>query len=185
MRGKKGEADKIFYERVKECETKYAIWLKDNSIGRDITITPSPPKGVSIKVEEELEAEDKSMADEDSEVEVESSGEEAGTGRERRSKSVGFKERSPVPRNSSHAKRLSLKSPKSTSAIKIKEKDAQPEEIDSASATSQATSAPPLNKDEWLENYCELFGPKEGMDEDKQAKMVNAWIKAKKAAASA
>ena len=185
MRGKKGEADKMFYERAKECETKYAIWLKDNSMGRDITMTPSPPEGVSIKVEEESEAEDESMADEDSEVEVESSGEEAGTGRERRSKSVGFKERSPVPRNSSHAKRSSLKSPKSTSATKIKEKDAQPEEIDSASATSQATSAPPLNKDEWLENYCELFGPKEGMDENKQAKMVNAWIKAKKAAASA
>ena len=148
-------------------------------------MTPSPPEGVSIKVKEQLEAEDESMADEDLEVEVELLGEEAGTGCKRRSKSVGFKERSSVSRNSSHAKRLFLKSPKLISITKIKEKDVQPEEINSVSATSQATSAPPLNKDEWLENYCELFGPKEGMDEDKQAKMVNAWIKAKKAAASA
>ena len=174
MRGKKGEADKIFYKRAKECETKYTIWLKDNSMGRDIIITSSSSKGVSIKVEEELEAEDELMADEDSEVEVESLGEEAGTGRERRSKSVGFKERSPVPRNSSHVKRSSLKSSKLTSATKIKEKDAQPKKIDSAFATSQATSALLLNKDEWLENYYELFGLKEGMEEDKQAKIVNA-----------
>ena len=67
-------------------------------------------------------AEDQSMADEDSEVEAESSGEEAETTRERRSKSVGFKGRSPVPRNSSHAKRSSPKPPKSTSATKAKEK---------------------------------------------------------------
>ena len=195
MRGKKGEADKMFYERAKECETKYATWLRDNSMGRDITMTPAPPEGVLVKVERESEAEDESMAEEDSDLKVDSSGEEAETTRERHSKSVGFKERSQVPRNLSHAKRSFLKPPKSTAATKVKEKDAQAKEIDSASATSQAPevgaakntqaiSAPPLNKDEWLENYCELFGPKEEMDEDKQAKMVNAWIKAKKAAAS-
>ena len=63
------------------------------------------------------------MADGDLEVEVELLGEEAGTGRKRRSKSVGFKESSLVSRNLSHAKRLSLKPLKSISIIKIKEKD--------------------------------------------------------------
>ena len=58
MRGKKGEANKMFYERAKECKTKYAIWLKDSSMGRDITMTPAPPEGVPIKVEEESEAGD-------------------------------------------------------------------------------------------------------------------------------
>ena len=74
-----------------------------------------------------------------------------------------------------------------------------PEEIGSVFATSQASagldvgatkgtkaiSAPSLNKNKWLENYCEMFGLKEDMNDNRQAKMINAWIKAKKAAASA
>ena len=192
MRGKKGEADKMFYERAKECETKYAIWLGDNSTGRDVTMTPAPLEGPPVKLEVESEAEEGSGAVEDSEVEVESSGEEAETTRERRSKSVGFKKPSSVsgqPRNLSHAKRSSLKSSKSIGTTKMKEKNtlpaASPAPDVSAPKGTKATSAPPLNKEEWLESYCELYGPKEEMDEDTRVKMINAWMKAKKAAASA
>ena len=56
MRGKKGEADKMFYERATKCETKYATWHKDSSMRRDITMTPASPEGVPIKVEEQSEA---------------------------------------------------------------------------------------------------------------------------------
>ena len=55
-----------------------------------------------------------------------------------------------MPENSSYAKWSSLKPPKSTSMIKIKEKNAQPEEINSVSATLQVISAPLLNKDKYL-----------------------------------
>ena len=188
MRGKKGEADKMFYERAKECETKYAIWLKDNSTGRDVTMTPAPPEWPSIELGGESEAEEGSGADEDSEIGVESSG-EAETTRERRSKSVGFKEPSSVsrqPRNSSHGKRSSLKS------SKIKEENALPGSVSAASQAPAGLDAgatkgtkPPLNKDVWLKNYCEIFGPKEEMDADGRAQMINAWTKAKEDAASA
>lgn len=148
-----------------------------------------------------LETEEGLGIDEDLETEVESLGEEAETRRKRRFKFVGFKEPFSVsgqPRISSHDKRSSLKSSNSTSITKIKEKNTLPKKIGLVSVASQApvgpdvgatkdtkaTSAPPLNKDKWLKNYCEIFGPKEDMDDDKQAKIINAWIKAKKAAAT-
>ena len=90
----------------------------------------------------------------------------------------------------------------SINAPKSKEKSAQPAEADPILMTSpspvgaevsatngiQATRAPPLDKKEWLANYCELFDidSMRDMGDDDREKMVNAWMKAKaKAAASA
>lgn len=50
MRGAKGIADKMIFERARQCEDRYAAWLLDHSKGRDATMTPAPLP--MIKVEE-------------------------------------------------------------------------------------------------------------------------------------
>ena len=61
-------------------------------MGRDIIMILSSSKKILIKIEEKLEIEDKLIINKDLEVEVELLGKEAETGRERRSKFMGFKE---------------------------------------------------------------------------------------------
>lgn len=174
MRGKKGEADKMFFERAKQCEVRHAIWLGDKSKGRDSTMTPAP---VLVKTEEGSEAEVESI-----EVAGTPAVEESRTTREPRSKSVAFIE----PEKSSQPSSLLSKST---------EKNSQPKEANSApgpevgaAKKTQATSAPPLDmeqyKKEWLADYCELYGSKEEMDDNDRVRMVNAWKKAKESASA-
>ena len=147
MRGKKGEANKIFYKRVKKYEMKYIIQLKDNSIERDIIIILSPSKRILIKIKKKLKTKDKLIIKKNLEIKVKLLEEEAGTGYKRYFKSIEFKEQFLVSRNSSHVKRLSLKSLKLISIIKIKKKDVQSKKINLISATLQTINALLLNKD--------------------------------------
>ena len=76
-----------------------------------------------------------------------------------------------------------------TNASQDKENSAQPAEADPIPMTSPApigaevsatnsinaaSAPPPLDKDKWLQNYCELFGKKENMDNDSRVKIINA-----------
>ena len=92
----------------------------------------------------------------------------------------------------------SSNSSKSVNAPESQEKSAQSEVASSISTTSpapvevgvsapkvaQASSASSFNRDDWLADYCDIYGPKESMNDDERAQMVNAFRKAKAEAAA-